>query len=392
MRVLGVDPGTKTFDVVVVEDGVVKAERSIETAEIAKNPSTLTNVIDSLEPDIVVAPSGYGVPVTRGDEVYDPRRFAVEVLLLSTEDDIRRGVEAGEIGIWVYDALAKAVEHIVKRYREKAVFLPAVIHLQTVPWYRKINRVDMGTVDKLASTALAIYTYSVSQGIDIEKVNIVVAEMGFGYNAAISVEKGKIVDGVGGTAASIGTLTAGSMDLEIVSHVSSWDRWDVFHGGIFDYTNIYSLDEFAKAFEKGEEPLASLFRAFVEGVAKDIKRALVSTPKAEAVVLTGRHSKNPVVKRVLQEILKDIEVVYAKPLKGASISKEAGQGYAVIGEGLFGGFFKDLVKHIEIERACGTAVDYIVHGKAKRFVERVKKAYIETVKNPRLCRENVFGG
>ena len=79
-------------------------------------------------------------------------------------------------------------------------------------------------------------------------------------------------------------------------------------------------------------------------------------------------------------------------MKGASISKEAGQGYAVIGEGLFGGFFKDLVKHIEIERACGTAVDYIVHGKAKRFIERVKKAYIETVKSPRLCKENVFGG
>ncbi|MCG2867689.1 MAG: DUF1464 family protein, partial [Vulcanisaeta sp.] len=83
-RVLGVDPGTKTFDIVVVDDGVVKAEKSLETSMIAKDPNVLIDAIKSFEIDYIAAPSGYGAPVTRGDEVIDPRRFAVEVLLLST--------------------------------------------------------------------------------------------------------------------------------------------------------------------------------------------------------------------------------------------------------------------------------------------------------------------
>jgi len=385
-RVLGVDPGTKTFDIAVVEDGVVKAEKSLETSMIAKDPNVLIGAIKSFEIDYIAAPSGYGAPVTRGDEVIDPRRFAVEVLLLSTEDDIRRGVEAGEVGIWVYDALAKAVEYLVNNFGSRVIFLPGVIHLPTVPWYRKINKVDMGTVDKLAASFLATHTYARREGIDYDKVNIVVSELGFGYNAAMAIKNGKVVDGVGGTNASIGTLTAGALDLEVVAHVSSWERWDVFHGGIFYYANDYDLNEYAKAYEQGIEPLASLFKSFVEDVAKDIVRMLISTPKAEAVLLTGRHSRNKTLVSLLQEFIRDYEVRPVELLPGASFSKEAAQGYAAIGEGLTGGAFQELVKHMEIENACGTVVDYLIHERLKEFKQRVIKSYMETVKTPKMCK------
>jgi predicted butyrate kinase (DUF1464 family) len=385
MRVLGVDPGTKTFDIVVIEDGVAKVEKSIDTATIAKNPDILISAVDKLETDYIVAPSGYGVPVTRGSEVLNPRRFAVELLLLSTEDDIRRGVEAGEIGIWVYDALSKAVEHLVKRYGIKVLFLPSIILLPTVPTYRKLNKIDMGTVDKLAATFIAIHSYSNREGIDYDNVNIVVAELGFGYNAVIAVSKGKIVDGIGGTYASIGTLTAGSLDLEVVVRVSHWDRWDVFHGGIFYYTNTFDMNALAKAFENNEEPQASIFKGFVEAVAKDIMRALVASPRAEVVMLTGRHSRIELVKKLLQELLRDIEFIYTQPLRGALISKEAAQGYAAIGKGISGGFFKDLVKHMEIEKACGTTADYLIHEKLKIFKERIQNTYKELVTHPKIC-------
>lgn len=385
VKVAGIDPGTKSFDIVCIDGDRVVYEKSLETVEVARNPDILIDAIDSIDVDYIVAPSGYGVPVTRGGEVLDPRRFATEILLLSSEDDIKKGVEAGEIGIWVYEALAKTVEHLVNRYGNRVLFIPSIIQLPTVPFYRKINRIDMGTVDKLAATFLAIYKEASNKGIDYSDVNIIVVELGFGYNATIAVRKGKIVDGIGGTVASIGTLTSGAIDLEVASHSEKWYRWDVFYGGIFHIAKKYDLSIFAEAYKKSEEPMASLFIGFIEGVAKDIARMSISVPNAEKILLTGRHSRIPLVIDMLKELIPDIEVERSDVLKGASISKEAGQGYAAIGEGIVGEKFTELVKHIEIEKACGTVVDYIYHPRAEEFKKRILKTYRDVVKSPKLC-------
>lgn len=387
MRIVGIDPGTRSFDLVLLEDEKVVKEESIDTITVAKEPWKLIESVDRLEPEYIVAPSGYGVPLMFGNNVKNARRLAVEVLLLSSEEDIAEGVKAGEIGIWVYDALAKTVEHIVNVYRDRVMFLPGVIHLQTVPRYRKLNKVDMGTVDKLASAFLSVYEMSKEFGYDYGKVNLIVVELGYGYAASIAIANGVVVDGVGGSYASTGTLTAGALDLEVVVGARSWHRWDVFYGGIFYSSKVFDLNVVLEGFEKGEEPYASMFKAFIEGVAKDVKRVSISTPKADTIVITGRHSRNPKVVKYLQEQIKDYAVTTVKGLKGTSIAKEAAQGYTAIGEGVVGAVFRDLVKHMGIEEACGTAVDYIVHPRAKKFVERVRRAYLDSVHRPKLCSE-----
>ena len=53
----------------------------------------------------------------------------------------------------------------------------------------------------------------------------------------------------------------------------------------------------------------------------------------------------------------DIPVVKQKGLEGKA--KEAAQGSAIIGEGLLGGEFKDLVEHVEIRKARGSVLDYV---------------------------------
>jgi predicted butyrate kinase (DUF1464 family) len=88
---------------------------------------------------------------------------------------------------------------------------------------------------------------------------------------------------------------------------------------------------------------------------------------------------------MLKELIPDIEIARSSVLKGASISKEAGQGYAAIGEGIVGERFTELVKHIEIEKACGTVADYIYHPRAEEFKKRILKTYKDVVKSPKLC-------
>jgi predicted butyrate kinase (DUF1464 family) len=387
VRVLGIDPGTRSFDVVVVEDGVVVAEESFDTSVVANKPGLLLDYVDSRSVDFIVAPSGYGVPMSWGSDVKSPRRFAVEVLLLSSEEELESGVKSGDMGVWVYRALASVVEELTVKYSSRVVFIPSVILLPTVPWYRKINRVDMGTADKLASTVLAVYNYSLSESVDYDSVDLVLVELGYGYYAVISVSRGKVVDGVGGTVASTGTLTAGALDLEVVAHGAGWDRWDVFRGGVFHYAGVYDLELLARAYERSEEPYASLFKHYAESLAKDVARALVSSPRARVVVLSGRYSRIRLLRDFLEEAVRDVEVREAGALKGARISKESAQGYALIGSGLVGGDFRELVDHVEIPGACGTVVDYLVHPKLLEFKRRVQRAYIESVTSPKLCAE-----
>ena len=385
MRVAGIDPGTRSFDLVVLEEDRVYIEKSFDTVSIAREPSLLIDFLESIQVDYITAPSGYGVPVVTGNRIRDPIRFAEEVLLLSSRDAIREGVEKGEVGVWVYDALVKINKYIIEKYRDRALFIPGVIHLPTIPWYRKINKVDMGTVDKLAATTLAVHEVSTRRGVGYNDTSLLLVELGFGYNAVIGVKNGIVVDGIGGTYASTGTLTSGALDLEVVVGSGYWKRWDVFHGGLFNTLGVYNIDAFIEGYEEGREPYYSLFNAFIESIVKDVMRVSVSTRRIDTVVLTGRFSRDKRIVKYLGEQLADYEVLTLRGLRGASISKEAAQGYAIIGEGIAGGFFKKLVDHMKIRDACGTVVDYITHPRARGFVERVRKAYVETVEMPRLC-------
>lgn len=388
MRIAGIDPGTHSFDVVVLENGRVVKEESFETKLVAENPRVLINTLRELNPNYIVAPSGYGIPLDNGGNIRNPRKLAIEVLLLSTEKAIRKGVEAGEIGIWVYDALAKTVVELVEGFRNRVIFIPGVIHLPTVPIYRKINRVDMGTADKLASTFLAVYEYSSRYGIPYNSIDFILLEAGFGYYGVIGVKSGRIVDGIGGTIASSGTLTSGLMDLEIVAGAETWERWDVFHGGILDYTGLYNFEDFIARASSGEEPFATLLDHFIDGIVKDVMRVYSSTPNSSSIVVTGRLGKIRQFVDILVEKLRGFTIESLSGLPGAKISKEAAQGYTAIGAGVVGDReFQELLVYMKINESCGTSVDYIIHPRARNYKERVKKAYLESVFKAKTCIE-----
>ena len=383
VRVVGIDPGTASFDLVLLDDGFIVDEKSVPTPDIARDPQILVDAVGEFENvDAIAGPSGYGVPVTWNKDISDPRRFAVEVLLLSTEEQLAQGMAAGEIGIMVYQALALAVEEFWKA-KLPVVYIPSVVLLPTVPFHRKLGRLDMGTADKMALTLLGIHTFSRDKGIDPRETEFIVVEMGYGYNAVMVVKRGRIVDGLGGTVCCRGFLTHGPMDLEHVVLGGEWGRSDVFYGGVATVASTEDPVAAWKEWSRGKEPAYSIIESMLEELSR-VVHGMASIHNANTILLSGRLSRVNEIRTSVLDRIADLNVEPLGLLDGAKISKEAAQGYALVADGLMGGRYSHIVYMNRLSEAKGTVMDYAVHPRLVEAKKRIREAYKASVRNPRL--------
>lgn len=387
MKAMGIDPGTKTFDLVVIDGNHVVWEGSIETVKVAEEPNSLIDkVMEAGEIDIIAGPSGYGVPVTSNLEIVDPYRFALEVLLLTRREDLRFGIEKGELGIKVYEAITKIVVELWRK-RLPVYYIPSCILLPTIPLHRKINRLDMGTADKMAVAVLGVYDQSRRYDLDYHKVNFVLVELGFGYNAVIGVQHGRIVDGLGGTLVPTGFLTIGPIDAELAVLGHRWLRSDVFHGGVAEICGTIDIDEILERYQKNERPYSIAIAAMLENIERSVRCIAASLKDVREILLSGRYSKHEMLRNLIIEKLYEIAPVRnLGGIPGSKISKEAAQGYAIVGDGLHGGFFSNLVKHMKIDLSRGTVLDWVFHPRLKNAKKWLLRAYKGSVKNPKLVK------
>jgi predicted butyrate kinase (DUF1464 family) len=86
-----------------------------------------------------------------------------------------------------------------------------------------------------------------------------------------------------------------------------------------------------------------------------------SVKNPDLILLSGRVSRIPGIRVELEKRLGGIsEVKVMKGLPGARSVKETAQGYSVVGDGLTGGVFKDLITHVKVDGAVGSALDYVL--------------------------------
>jgi len=385
MRALGIDPGTRSFDLTVIDGDHVVWEDSIDTVTVAERPESIVEAVEAAGVvDIITGPSGYGVPVTFNRDIIDPYRFALEVILLTREEDLRRGIELGELGIRVYEAITKVVVEF-RRRNLPVCYIPSCILLPTIPSHRKVNKLDMGTADKMATAVLGVFDQSTRYSIDYDEVSFILVELGFGYNAAIAVKNGVIIDSLGGTLVQTGFLTAGYIDGEIAVMGQEWIRSDVFHGGVFDICGASDMNDAINRYEQGEEPYRMAIESMLEGIEKSVRSLTASIKNPREILLSGRYSKHPKFRKLVQERLCRIAPVRSlSMLPGAEVSKEAAQGYAMVGEGIAGGVFNQLVKHMRIVDARGTVLNWVFHPRLKIAKENLLGTYVKSVKNPKL--------
>lgn len=329
-RVVGIDPGTVSLDLCGLEDGRLFLDASRPTADAVRNPQGLIDLIVGAGPvDIVVGPSGYGLPLTRAADAGD--------------DDLRlaflsRPGDSGGIG--GIGALARALG----KSGLPVVFIPGVVHLDTVPRHRKINRVDMGTADKVAVAALAIHDQAERLGRKPAQVSLILVELGGAFTAGVAVHRGQIVDGVGGSSGPIGRRAPGAWDGEVAFLAGQVTKREIFRGGV----------ETVLERRPAEQVIAA--EAYAEGAAKMVAQLRVSSPEADEVVLSGRMSADPAVRARLEELLGG--ELPCRILGGfAPVSKQGAQGAAILADGLAGGSHRHLVELMRLREARGTVFD-----------------------------------
>ena len=348
-RVAGVDPGTVSIDLCALDNGELLLERSFRSADLAIDPAPLVDALVALGPfDLVLGPAGYGLPLVRGERVGE-RELALMMLL--------RSDEAGTaVGIGGMRAMIRALIGAGL----PLVFGPGAIHLPTVPEHRKWNRIDLGTADKVAGAALAVHDQAARLGLGYEETSFILLELGGAFSAALAIERGAIVDGIGGSCAPIGARACGALDAEVAYLLGgALSKDTVFSGGALDPRGELDLSAPGALEALRADPRHRRdWLALEEGAAKAALTLAASVPVPREILVAGRLVRAPGLLDALAERLAAVAPV--RPLTGAGThAKAAAQGAALLADGLAGGRSAPLVEQLRLREASGTVLDHL---------------------------------
>jgi predicted butyrate kinase (DUF1464 family) len=342
VKTIGIDPGTITIDVCGLDDGEVFLDRAVPTEEVGREPGAFVELLRSAEAELIAGPSGYGVPLVRVEDVGD------EQLRLAF---LARSGEGG--GIMGMRSLVRALADA----RLPVVLTPGVVHLASVPEHRKVNRVDMGTADKLCAVALGVHSQLRRRGCAVSEVSFILLELGGAFTAGIAVSGGNVVDGIGGTSGPIGAGSAGALDGEVALLAGEISKALLFQGGVA--TIFGESSGIWNRLDDSTDPRARAARAaFIEGAEKAVAMLAVSVPQPHEIIISGRAARVESIERELSDRLARYAPV--RLLQGsARVAKQAAEGAAIIANGLAGGSCMELVTSLGIRDATGSVLDHL---------------------------------
>lgn len=363
-RVIGIDPGTVSIDVCGLDEGRVFLDRSLPTAAALADPSTILALIDSARPlDLIAGPSGYGLPVVSARDLTDDQ--------LRLASLAARGERGGIGGL-------NALIRTLARQDVPVVLTPGVIHLPSVPTHRKVNRVDMGTADKVCAAALAVWEQAARRGCPEQETSFILLELGGAFTAAVAVDGGAIVDGIGGSSGPLGVRASGALDAEVAFLAGRIGKELVFRGGAATIAGM--PDATLETIAATPTPAARLaWQAYLESAVKAVAMLLVSVPRPAEIILSGRLARVAAIRDTFVERLAEVTTASVQQLVGfAATAAQAAQGAALLAYGLAGGATMGLVKTLRIREASGTVLDHLfvispADAKARLGIGRVRR-------------------
>ena len=346
MRVIGIDPGTVSIDLCGLEDGRVFLDRTIPTADALADPARFVALLEEGGlVDVVAGPSGYGLPLVAARD--------------ASEEDLRLAFLAAEGEQGGIGGL-RGLVRMLARTSLPVMLTPAVLHLPSVPAHRKVNRIDMGTADKVCAAALGVHAEAARLRCAVTDVSFLLLELGGAFTAALAVDHGRIVDGVGGSSGPMGMRASGALDGEVAFLAGSISKGLLFTGGAASVAGL--RDPAAESLAFPATPRTALaWEAYLEGAVKAVAALATSVPTARVVLLSGRLASVALVRDELEQRLAAIAPGFAvHALVGfAASAKHAAQGAALIADGLAGGASAALVDALGIREASGTVLDHL---------------------------------
>ncbi len=376
MMVAGIDPGTRTMDLIVMDDEknrIVYGE-AIDRDMITRDPSIPIKRLRDLRREYniqsITAPSGYGIPLKPVQEASIEE--ILEATFIHREDCIRRLKIVG----------LRRLMMLFRNSNLPAWFSPGAIHLPTVPRYRKINRIDLGTADKIYTVAAAMVNARQRYKLRPGDMNMLVVESGQAYNAAILVENGEIVDGIGGTMAWWGLMGGGFVDSETCYALSytvpGFSKILLFQGGVSTFSGYISYDEIEKDLERNEIRAVEALKVITESITKTIAPLIAVSSTKPILYLSGRLYRHPRIRQSVYTSIKNNDSLRTKIrdiifLESTDTKiNAAAMRAAYIASGVAGGKYSWIIDTLKLDKSQGSIFDYI---EPKEYALKIKDTF-----------------
>jgi predicted butyrate kinase (DUF1464 family) len=361
VKAIGIDSGTKTMDIYGFDDetGEALIDLAVTREEVTSKPSIIIDKLKEVQKvsgtiDAIVGPAGYGVPLQKAKDTSDEQIAAATFV---TQADIERKLKI--VGLRQLMQLMKETEDL------NIWFTPGVIQLPTVPQYRKANKIDMGTSDKVQSVIIAIKDQAERRKIGYSETNFILVEIGFAYTSAMAVKNGQIIDAMAGTAGFPSFLGMGFVDAEVAyalaNTVKDFSKLMLFAGGAAAVSGVDTskpLEEFIARARTDEKVRVGL-ELMMESIIKDVASLLPSIKPAE-IILSGRFTNIPEFNAMLIPKLNDFfgevgsKMDVVKFQGKAKVAKGAAEGAAVFANGIAHGKYKEIINVMRLIESNGS--------------------------------------
>jgi len=170
---------------------------------------------------------------------------------------------------------------------------------------------------------------------------------------AFDVITGRIVDGIGGTAASFGTRATGCLDAELAHILHFRSKGEIYTGGLVDVAGL-PLDILERDIcrELEERPRIALER-LLESLSSDAAAISWRTGVRSCILSSVL---GPGLNELITARLRDSGMEILQPVDG---SKSAATGAAYLANGLIQGRYRGLVESLRIADSAGSVLDDI---------------------------------